>query len=226
MATEPERAGTTYTGDVTLGGPAAERALPGLTIRKVTVGPMDNNCYLLRCTETGDQLLIDAANDAETLQALIGDAGLSTVVTTHQHWDHIQALETVVASTGAATVASAEDAPAIPVRTSHLVADGDGIQVGRLPLQIISLVGHTPGSIAVLYSPGEGGPHLFTGDSLFPGGPGRTTSPEDFTSLMDDLERKVFGPLPDETWVYPGHGKDTTLGAERASLPAWRSRGW
>jgi glyoxylase-like metal-dependent hydrolase (beta-lactamase superfamily II) len=216
-----------YTGNVAVGGPADERALPGLTIRKVSVGPMDNNCYLLRCTESGDQLLIDAANDAETLLRLVGDVGLSTVVTTHQHWDHIQALEAVVATTGATTVASPEDAPAIPVRTAHLVGDGDEVTVGRVPLRIVHLVGHTPGSIAVLYEPADGSPHLFTGDSLFPGGPGNTQGdPERFTSLMDDLERKIFGPLPDETWVYPGHGKDTTLGAERPNLAEWRHRGW
>jgi glyoxylase-like metal-dependent hydrolase (beta-lactamase superfamily II) len=219
--------GMPYTGNVTAGGPADQRDLPGLTIRKVSVGPMDNNAYLLRCTDTGAQLLIDAANDADTLLALSGDAGLSTVVTTHQHWDHIQALEAVVAATDAETVASPDDAPALPVRTSVLVSDGDQISVGAVPLRIITLVGHTPGSIAVLYEPSDGAPHLFTGDSLFPGGPGNTQGdPERFTSLMDDLERKVFGPLPDETWVYPGHGKDTTLGAERPHLGEWRARGW
>jgi glyoxylase-like metal-dependent hydrolase (beta-lactamase superfamily II) len=216
-----------YTGNVAVGGPADERVLAGLTIRKVAVGPMNNNCYLLRCDRTGEQLLIDAANDAQTLLSLIGKAGLATVVTTHQHWDHIQALETIVGTTGADTIASAEDAPAIPVRTAHLVGDGDAVTVGEIPLQIVHLVGHTPGSIAVLYAPESGGPHLFTGDSLFPGGPGNTEGDaERFTSLMDDLERKIFGPLPDETWVYPGHGADTTLGAERPSLPEWRARGW
>ena len=102
------------------------------------------------------------------------------------------------------------------MRTAQLVGDGDEVTVGRVPLRIVHLVGHTPGSIAVLYEPADGSPHLFTGDSLFPGGPGNTQGdPERFHSLMDDLERKIFGPLPDETWVYPGHGKDTTLGAER-----------
>jgi len=214
-----------YTGHVEA-GTAARRTLPGVTIVKASVGPMDNNCYLLRCAETGEQLLVDAANDAETLLALAGDAGLSTVVTTHQHWDHIQALESVVQTTGASTVAGADDAPAIPVPTAQAVGDGDQIAVGEVPLRIIQLVGHTPGSIAVLYQPSAGTPHLFTGDSLFPGGPGRTTNAVDFTSLMDDLERKIFGQLPDETWVYPGHGKDTTLGAERPHLSDWRERGW
>jgi glyoxylase-like metal-dependent hydrolase (beta-lactamase superfamily II) len=91
---------------------------------------------------------------------------------------------------------------------------------------VIHLVGHTPGSIALLYDDPDGSPHLFTGDSLFPGGPGRTTDPQSFTSLMNDLGSKVFDRLPDETWVYPGHGHDTTLGAERASLDEWRRRGW
>ena len=93
-------------------------------------------------------------------------------------------------------------------------------------LEVIHLVGHTPGSIALLYRDPAGGPHLFTGDSLFPGGPGRTTNPQDFTSLMDDLETKVFGRLPDDTVVYPGHGADTTLGKERPAIPEWRARGW
>jgi glyoxylase-like metal-dependent hydrolase (beta-lactamase superfamily II) len=98
--------------------------------------------------------------------------------------------------------------------------------VGDYPLEVIHLRGHTPGSIALLHRDADGRPHLFTGDSLFPGGPGRTTSPEDFTSLMDDLEHKVFSHLDDDCWVYPGHGDDTTLGAERPQLPEWRDRGW
>lgn len=215
-----------YTGTVTSGGPPAIRTLPGLTITKVSVGPMDNNCYLLRCGTTGEQLLIDAANDADRLLALVGPSGLTTVVTTHQHWDHVQALEPVATATGARTVAHPDDAPAIPVPTAELVRDGDTVRVGNVALRVIHLVGHTPGSIALFYEAPAGPDHLFTGDSLFPGGPGRTTSPGDFTSLIDDLEHKVFDRLPDDTWVYPGHGADTTLGAERPHLQEWRSRGW
>jgi glyoxylase-like metal-dependent hydrolase (beta-lactamase superfamily II) len=94
-----------------------------------------------------------------------------------------------------------------------------------VPLEVVHLRGHTPGSIALVYR-GDDGQHLFTGDSLFPGGPGKTWSPDDFVSLMDDLEERVFAELPDETWVYPGHGDDTTVGNERSSLPEWRARGW
>jgi glyoxylase-like metal-dependent hydrolase (beta-lactamase superfamily II) len=216
-----------YTGDVSPGGPADVRELPALTITKVSVGPMDNNAYLLRCTQTGEQLLIDAANEAPRLLSVVGDAGLSTVVTTHRHQDHWMALSDVVAATGARAVAHPADADGLPVPTVP-VADGDSVTVGRVSLDVIHLVGHTPGSIALLYrDPSPGGfPHLFTGDSLFPGGPGRTTNPTNFNSLMDDLEAKVFGRLPDETWFYPGHGKDSTLGAERPAIPEWRARGW
>jgi glyoxylase-like metal-dependent hydrolase (beta-lactamase superfamily II) len=214
-----------YTGNVIPGGPAAVRELPALTVTKMSVGPMDNNAYLLRCKETGVQLLIDAANDAPRLLELIGHNGLSTVVTTHQHGDHWQALAPVVSATGARSVAHAADAGPLPV--VHLTVDeGETVAVGRCSLEVIRLVGHTPGSIALLYQDPSGIPHLFTGDSLFPGGPGGTTNPRDFASLIGDLEAKVFGRLPDDTWFYPGHGKDSTLGTERPSIPEWRARGW
>ena len=212
-----------YSGDVSRGGAPAVRTLDHLTITKVSVGPMDNNAYLLRCGD--DQLLIDAANDDETLLALIGDAGLATVVTTHRHGDHWQALEDVVSATGARSLAHADDAAEIPVVTGTL-AEGDTVTVGDCTLEVIHLVGHTPGSIALLYQDPNGHGHLWTGDSLFPGGPGRTTNPTEFDSLMTDLETKVFGRLPDETWFYPGHGRDSTLGKERPAIPEWRARGW
>ena len=217
---------TEYTGDVRVGGPADVRTLPALTIAKLAVGPMDNNAYLLRCPATGDALLIDAANEPSRLLDLVGDAPLRTVVTTHRHGDHWQALADVVAATGAATVAHPDDAAALPVPVDTPVRHGDTIRVGRVELAVIHLRGHTPGSVAVRYDDPAGAPHLFTGDSLFPGGPGRTTNPTDFGSLMDDLEDRVFGPLPGTTWVYPGHGRDTTLGTERPHLGEWRARGW
>jgi glyoxylase-like metal-dependent hydrolase (beta-lactamase superfamily II) len=220
----------TYTGDVSVGGPADTRELPGLTITKVAVGPMDNNAYLLRCSSTGELLLIDAANEADTLLGLIGSIPLSRIVTTHQHWDHWQALAAVQRATGATTFAHPDDADALPVTVAELVRDGDTIGVGDCELSVIHLRGHTPGSIALRYDAGgelADAPHLFTGDSLFPGGPGNTEhDPNRFGQLMDDLEERVFAPLPDGTWIYPGHGKDTTLGAERPHLAQWRARGW
>ena len=184
---------------------------------------MDNNAYVLRCAETGEQLLIDAANEPDRILALVGEGALAAVVTTHQHGDHWQGLTTVVEVTGARSLAHPADAPAIPVVTDT-ITDGDTVRVGACELEVVHLVGHTPGSVA-LYYPAEGG-HLFTGDSLFPGGPGRTTSPDDFGSLMDDLESRIFGRMPDEMWFYPGHGNDSTLGKERPAIPEWRARGW
>ncbi|MGY1729353.1 MBL fold metallo-hydrolase [Geodermatophilus sp. SYSU D01062] len=218
----------TYTGDVEVGGPADVRELPGLTISKVAVSEMANNAYLLRDTATGQALLVDAAAEPDTLRALVGDADLRTVVTTHGHWDHHRALPDVVAATGAQTVAHAADAGDLPVPVDRTVAHGDTVAVGEQVLEVVHLRGHTPGSVALVWRGPEGaGTHVFTGDSLFPGGVGNTQQdPERFASLIDDVEQRLFAVLPDDTWVYPGHGKDTTLGAERPSLPEWRARGW
>lgn len=215
----------TYRGDLSTGGTPDVRELDRLTVTKVSVGPMDNNAYLLRCHATGEQVLIDAANEAPRLLELIGEAGLSTVVTTHRHMDHWMALEEVVAKTGARSLVHVEDAPGLPI-VSETLAEGDTVAVGDCALEVIHIVGHTPGSIALLYRDPSGVSHLWTGDSLFPGGPGKTTNRENFSQIMADLQGKVFERLPDETWFYPGHGKDSTLGAERPALPQWHARGW
>ncbi|MBM9622243.1 MBL fold metallo-hydrolase [Streptomyces zhihengii] len=216
----------TYSGVVKVGGPADVHELTDLMISKVAVGPMDNNAYLLRCRATGEQILIDAAAEPATLLGLIGDDSVTAVVTTHRHGDHWGALAEVVAATGARTYAGRDDAEGIPVPTDVPVDDGDTVRVGRVELTARHLVGHTPGSIALVYDDPHGHPHVFTGDCLFPGGPGRTTQPDDFRSLMEGLETKLFATLPDESWVYPGHGKDTTLGDERPHLGEWWARGW
>jgi glyoxylase-like metal-dependent hydrolase (beta-lactamase superfamily II) len=215
----------TYHGHVTPGGPPADHELTDVVVTKVSVGPMDNNAYVLRCRRSGQALLIDAAAEPERVLHTVAAAPLRTVVTTHRHADHWQALQAVVAATGAVTVAHPLDAPAIPVPTVRLVDHEDVVAVGEASLQVLHLRGHTPGSIALLYDDPHGAPHLFTGDSLFPGGPGKTT-PQTFPLLLHDLEQKVFARLPDETWVYPGHGDDTTLGRERPHLAQWRARGW
>ncbi|NGM14437.1 MBL fold metallo-hydrolase [Verrucosispora sioxanthis] len=216
----------TYSGEVTPGGPPAVRELDRLTITKVSVGPMDNNAYLLRCGSTGEQVLIDAANEAPRLLELIGDAGLAAVVTTHQHMDHWVGLEEVVAKTGARALVHTDDAEGLPIEAQTLT-DGDEVPVGDCALEVIHVRGHTPGSVALLYRDPAGVPHLFTGDSLFPGGVGNTDrDPQRFAALIDDVEHKLFDRLPDETWFYPGHGRDSTLGAERPHLAEWRARGW
>jgi glyoxylase-like metal-dependent hydrolase (beta-lactamase superfamily II) len=219
-----------YTGHVEAGGAPARRSLDGLSITKISVGPMDNNAYLLVCASTNEALLIDAANDSDRLSDLVGSGPqrptLRTIVTTHQHGDHWQALGATAGAFGANTIAHPEDAGPLPVPPDVLVEHGDMIRMGECDLEVIHLRGHTPGSIALLYRDPAGYAHLFTGDSLFPGGIGRTTAPEHFTSLINDVEHRVFDRLPDDTWFYPGHGDDSTLGAERPHIPEWRTRGW
>ncbi|MCU7822425.1 MBL fold metallo-hydrolase [Kitasatospora sp. DSM 101779] len=216
----------TYHGAVKVGGPPDVRELAHLIVTKVAVGPYDNNAYLLRCRATDEQLLIDAAADAPTLLETVGDS-LATVVTTHRHHDHWAALAEVVAVTGARTAAGRIDAEAIDVPTELLLDDGDVLRVGQVELTVRKLVGHTPGAIVLIYDDPQGHPHVFTGDCLFPGGVGNTwKDPEAFASLFRDVNEKIFDVLPDEAWVYPGHGNDTTLGTERPHLGEWRERGW
>jgi glyoxylase-like metal-dependent hydrolase (beta-lactamase superfamily II) len=234
-----------YDGDVTPGGPSAVRELDEVVIRKASVGSMDNNAYLLTCRASGAQLLVDAADDPDRLLELVREgsrgARLDVVVTTHRHPDHHRALESVVAVTGATTAAGADDVAGIGVPTRRRLHDGDVLTVGHLTLEVVGLRGHTPGSVALAYREPAGPPasgdrgadavpgraHLFTGDSLFPGGVGNTQGDaERFVRLWTDVSERLFDRFDDATWVYPGHGADTTLGAERPHLPEWRDRGW
>ena len=216
----------TYHGAVKVGGAPDVRELAHLIISKVAVGPYENNAYLLRCRATDEQLLIDAAADAPVLLETVGSR-LAAVVTTHRHHDHWGALAEVVAATGARTAAGRIDAEGIEVPTDLALEDGSVLRVGQIELTVRHLVGHTPGAIVLVYDDPQGHPHLFTGDCLFPGGVGNTWGdPAAFDTLFRDVSEKIFDVLPDETWVYPGHGNDTTLGAERPHLPEWRERGW
>jgi glyoxylase-like metal-dependent hydrolase (beta-lactamase superfamily II) len=220
-----------YTGHVEAGGTPTRRTLDGLSITKISVGPMDNNAYLLVCASTNEALLIDAANDPDRLSDLVGSGPnrptLRTIVTTHQHGDHWQALGAVAGAFGVNTVAHPEDAGPLPVPPDVLVQHGDVIQVGDCALEVIHLRGHTPGSIALLYRDPNGHGHLFTGDSLFPGGVGNTQKDaERFTSLINDVQQRIFDVLPDDTWFYPGHGDDSTIGEQRPHVAEWRERGW
>lgn len=229
-----------YDGHVVAGGPSAVRRLDDVDLRKAEVGPMGNNAYLLTCRHSGRQVLIDAAADSDRLLDLVREgsssSALDLIITTHRHRDHHGALEDLVAVTGAHTAAGAADAEAIGVPIRHRLLDGEKLAVGSITLEVIALRGHTPGSVALLLTepaevnePGaaRGRAHLFTGDSLFPGGLGNTDhDAARFEQLFDDVTTKVFDRLPDDTWVYPGHGADTTLGAERPHLATWRARGW
>ena len=224
-----------YTGEVSPGGAPDVRVLGELSVTKVAVDPkMSNNCYLLHCTVTDEVVLIDAAAEPERLLELIGDRPLTSIVTTHQHWDHHRALAAVKAAHPAALVVAGDaDADAIEeqtgVRVERRVGAGDKVAVGPCDLVVIPVAGHTPGSICLLLDDTAVAPtpHLFTGDSLFPGGVGATFGDaEAFTQLIGEVETKVFGRLPDETRFHPGHGGDGLLGDERPHLAEWRERGW
>ncbi|MFC4396759.1 MBL fold metallo-hydrolase [Arthrobacter sedimenti] len=209
--------------------------LPALTIRSISVSAMDNNVYLLTAKESGAQLLIDAADDLPAIQQLLADGAADTsaaprlalIATTHQHWDHVRALEELVAATGARTAAGADDADALPVAVDVRVSHGDVGNFDGFDVTAVHLRGHTPGSIAFVYQDPEGPAHIFSGDSLFPGGVGNTDKdPARFNQLLTDVTERLFGAYPDSAVVHPGHGKPTTLGAERPHLEEWRARGW
>ncbi len=213
--------------------------LPHHTVRRAIVSEMQNNVYLVTAKETGQQILIDAADDLPAITTLLAEAGsdsqaparLSLIATTHQHWDHVRALAGLVADTGAPTAAGAADAEGIAaecgVTTSRPLEHGDTVSVDGVELAAIHLRGHTPGSIAYVLETGDGSaPIIFSGDSLFPGGVGNTGQvPARFTQLLDDVEARLFDVYPDAI-VLPGHGNPTTLAAERGSLTEWRARGW
>lgn len=209
--------------------------LRNITIRRISVSEMDNNVYLLTAKDSGAQLLIDAADDLPAIQELLQDAAsdtaatpsLEVIATTHQHWDHVRALSAVVETTGARTMAGRDDAPELPVKVDVLLDHGDVSNFDGFDVTAVHLRGHTPGSVALVYQDPEGPAHIFSGDSLFPGGVGNTQKdPGRFTQLIDDVSERLFDVYPDDTVVHPGHGKPTTLGAERPHLAEWRSRGW
>jgi glyoxylase-like metal-dependent hydrolase (beta-lactamase superfamily II) len=191
-------------------------------IHKLVVGPMDNNVFVLRCKETGDAVLLDAANEHEKLLELCQRLNVRKVLETHGHWDHIQAVP-AVRDAGYEVGVTSQDAAMLP-SYDFVLEDESVIEVGRLRLHTIHTPGHTPGSMCFLV---EGSPVLFSGDTLFPGGPGNTTfEGGDFPTIMRSLEERLFAKVPDDHIVLPGHGDDTTIGTERPHLQEWADRGW
>jgi glyoxylase-like metal-dependent hydrolase (beta-lactamase superfamily II) len=215
----------TYTGHVEVDGDWQDRTDGHLHVRKLAVEEMANNVYVLRCARTGGALLVDVAARPERLAEALAGSSPVAAVQTHGHWDHVRAWDGIRDEQGIEVWGHPGDAELFPRPVDRDLTDGETIRVGDLEIEVLHLPGHTEGSLLFLVH-GEERPHLFSGDTLFPGGHGRTTTPEDHERIMDGLEERVFGRLPDRTWVYPGHGDDTTLGAERPHLQEWRDRGW
>jgi glyoxylase-like metal-dependent hydrolase (beta-lactamase superfamily II) len=193
-----------------------------LQIHRFVVGPIANNVFVLRCKETGEALLVDAANEHDRLLECCKELGVRQVVETHGHWDHIQAVP-ALRDAGYEVAVRAEDAAMLP-SYDLLLEDDSELSVGRVRLRTIHTPGHTPGSICFLV---EGSPVLFSGDTLFPGGPGNTATPlGDFPTIIHSIEQRLFLPLAPGTIVMPGHGDNTTIGQERPHLDEWVARGW
>jgi glyoxylase-like metal-dependent hydrolase (beta-lactamase superfamily II) len=191
-------------------------------IHRVVVGPVDNNVFVLRCKETGDAVLLDAANEHEMLLDMCQRLGVRKVLETHGHWDHIQAVP-AVRDAGFDVGITAADSDMLDAY-DFVLEDESVIEVGRLRLHTIHTPGHTPGSMCFDL---EGTPVLFSGDTLFPGGPGATKFPGgDFDTIIRSIDERLFSRLPDDTIVMPGHGTDTTIGEERPHLEDWIARGW
>ena len=194
----------------------------GVEVHKVVVGPVENNVFVIRCTETGEAVLIDAANEHERLLELCRGLGVRTVLETHGHWDHIQAIP-AVRDAGYEVGVTAEDAAMLP-SYDYLLEDDTVIEVGRLRLRTLHTPGHTRGSMSFHV---EGTPLLFTGDTLFPGGPGATQyEGGHFPTILRSIEERIFSRFDGATIVLPGHGLDTTIGNESPHLDEWVARGW
>jgi glyoxylase-like metal-dependent hydrolase (beta-lactamase superfamily II) len=191
-----------------------------LRLDKIVVGPYENNVFVLRCKQTGEAVLLDAANEHDLIIPVARASGVRRVLTTHGHWDHIQAV-TAARDAGIDVGVSSPDASMLP-GYDFVVGDGDVYEVGELRLRAIHTPGHTRGSTSFLL---EGWPILFSGDTLFPGGPGNTAHGGDFETIIRSIDDRLFR-LPADTLVLPGHGLDTTIGTERPHLQEWVERGW
>jgi glyoxylase-like metal-dependent hydrolase (beta-lactamase superfamily II) len=213
-------------GHVEPGGPALRRTVDidgvAVEIRTLSVSEMDNNVYLLRDVEADEALLVDAADDAERILGEIGETRVVAIATTHGHWDHWRALDAVREATGAPAHLHPADRDMVEATIDADLADDGRIAFGRVAVRLIHTPGHTPGSTCLLL----GERHVFTGDTLFPGGPGGTFGDDAaFRRIIASLRERLFA-LDDETHVYPGHGDETTIGAERPALAEWEARGW
>ncbi len=198
-----------------------------VVIDKFEVGNLGNNCYVVTDLATNSGIVIDAPFEPDVIVEHASGIDIDRVVITHGHYDHVHVLEELCGRLGVPYSCNKGDSAMMPIEPDSLIADGDTIEFGRTRLRALHTPGHTPGGLCLVYEPADGAPlHLFSGDTLFPGGPGNTQQPlGDFIEIIDSIRTKLFT-LADSTIVHPGHGADTTIGTERPHLDEWIERGW
>ena len=187
-------------------------------IHKIVASPYDNNAYIIVCRATGESVIVDAPREAAKVLQEAQGTKLKAILITHSHFDHIEGFEEFRKGAKVSMSIHPDDADNLPRPADFYLDNGDIVPVGRLALQVLHTPGHTPGGVSLLMAP-----HLFAGDTLFPGGPGRTGSPEAFQQIVGSITSKLL-PLPEETAVYPGHGADTTIGKAKEEYKGFTSR--
>ncbi|MGH8911386.1 MAG: MBL fold metallo-hydrolase [Acidimicrobiia bacterium] len=200
-----------------------------VNVTKLLVGPYDNGAYVVSCPRSTEAVVIDAAAEADRILVACQGLQVGSILTTHGHLDHISALDPVKDALGVPFLMHPADVDIAQRSPDTAIQHGQEFVFGDVALHTLHTPGHTPGSVSFVFEPSEPGEvHIiFSGDTLFPGGPGATRwEYSSFGQIMDSLEQQIFSHLPDEAVVHPGHGVDTTIGAERPHLGEWRARGW
>lgn len=189
-----------------------------ILIKKLELGRFGTNGYIVICPQTHESIIIDTPDEADRILAEAEGTVIKHIIITHTHGDHLGAFREVRSRSGAPVAVHPLEAERLPSPPNYTINEGDTVKFGTVSLQVLHTPGHTPGSICLLT-----GKHLFSGDTIFPAGPGHTSRPADLQQIIKSITEKIFV-LPDDTLVYPGHGLDTVLGKEKQEYAVFAGR--